>query len=483
MADTIKIKFTGLDGVVGDVAVPRGITIAGLKLTLDSRIGADSPPYLRIVHGTNLLRDSTTLTDAFGHGTSEAELTLIKLKGPEFLDYNHFDRFVTAIESEEQPTQISFSLKSLQVLNLACKPGWIEELLCKEYPGSDCVAEIPNFSAFLSAMREMQSLIELDLADNALNSQGIDPEEDFPDANPCVNLGEALPRTLEVLVLAHSGWWYSQELEFLASGLARGAPLTHLRELRIARSSRFYTSGDMDLISRNLAKGLSKCSSYMPALEKLSIENCSLCSEHLSELVLPKTIRSLKLLRNFYVDEGACSDVEALVAELPNLQELHLSVRNLASDDDEASACSSLRNSVPKGCKLQFVAAVPVAISSVPAASHADLLGLWKSATGNINIFEDKVTGQPTYVEFIGDGSDCIRCHLKPDGQDTWSGELMLLEDGQEPWYGPSCGEKPETVGEIRVNLRLAADSKHIELCIKPTDEDWAAPVLFQPTD
>eukprot|EP00928_Gymnodinium_smaydae_P049135 TRINITY_DN32948_c0_g1_i1.p1 TRINITY_DN32948_c0_g1~~TRINITY_DN32948_c0_g1_i1.p1 ORF type:complete len:499 (-),score=87.27 TRINITY_DN32948_c0_g1_i1:246-1700(-) len=484
MADAININFSGLDGVVGATSVPRYITVAELKCRLEFKLGADSPLYLRLVHGIHVLQDPTVLADAFGSDTNEVELTLIQLKGPEVLDYEHFNRFVAAIEAEEQPTQISFSLESLRVLNLSSKPGLIEQLMCNEFPGSDCVKEIESFSAFLRAMREMQSLTELDLSHNPLNSQVIDPEEEFTDTNPCINLGEALPRTLEVLMLSHSGWWNSEEMEFLASGLARGAPLTHLRELRVARSSRFRfnTSGNMAQISRNLAKGLSKCFSFMPALEKLSLEACSLHHEHLSELSVPQTLRSLNLVRNFCIDEGACSNVEALVAQLPNLEELQLSVSK-ESDDNEA--CRSLRNAVPQGCKVQFVENAAVAfVSSSISVPNADLLkGLWTSENGEINIFEDKMTGQLIYTEFIGDGSDCIRGHLKPDGEDTWSGELMLLEEGQEPWYGPSCGEKPETVGEVRIRLLLATDSMQLELCIKATDEDWAAPVLFQSAD
>ena len=56
-------------------------------------------------------------------------------------------------------------------------------------------------------------------------------------------------------------------------------------------------------------------------------------------------------------------NVEALVAELPNLEELHVSVSK-ASDD--CAACCSLGTSVPKGCKVQFVAALPKRFSDVP---------------------------------------------------------------------------------------------------------------------
>lgn len=494
MTEAITVNLFGLSGQLDVVQAPADIIVAELKQKVASQIGAESGLYLKLSHGGKVLSDQTQLlADVFGHGTRSVDVSVVKLEGPEYFDHEHFEKFVAAVESAVEEgdvvsTRLCFSLKSLRVLDLSGKFGWIPELLSAEHPGSDCVASEFKLSGFLKALGEMESLTELDLTGNDLTSQAIDPDCDFEDVeNPCITLGSVLPRTLEVLTLSKGSsgdWWESKDWEFLASGLAQGAPLSHLRELRVRKTG---LRKDSDQFSENFARGLAKCLSFMPVLQKLGLDGFSLRHKHLPDLAtsLPKTIRSLSLLRNFCVDEqeGADVSVKALVAGLCNLEELCLSVAEAGEDH---AACQRIRSSIPKGCTVKFFTA-PTFPRIASAPTLPCIQGLWESESGPVNINKDAITGQLSYVEFIRDGDEFLHGWLQPvvgEGCSSWRAELMLLEKDEQPWYGPSFGEKPETVGEVMVTSRAATDgvSTQLEMQTKVGEEtEWATPVLFKP--
>uniref|UniRef100_A0A7S1AI72 Uncharacterized protein n=1 Tax=Noctiluca scintillans TaxID=2966 RepID=A0A7S1AI72_NOCSC len=114
-----------------------------------------------------------------------------------------------------------------------------------------------------------------------------------------------------------------------------------------------------------------------------------------------------------------------------------------------------------------------------------ELHGFWKSANGECHIFKDKCTNQLTYEELIGDGSERLHGRLvdvstDENGVACWQAALMVLEKNQGPWYGPSCGEKPDDVGDIVVRL-LRGPPRQLETRIREEGEkEWQPPTLFE---
>jgi len=123
------------------------------------------------------------------------------------------------------------------------------------------------------------------------------------------------------------------------------------------------------------------------------------------------------------------------------------------------------------------------------AAASSRPHGFWASSKGECHIFDDPITNQLSYEESVGDGSERLhgKLELVESGTDgatgpCWQASLMILEEGQSPWYGPSFGEKPEVVGDIRLRLldAMAEGTPQIETRIKGKDDkEWEAPVLF----
>mmetsp|Transcript_38498 Transcript_38498/g.106091 ORF Transcript_38498/g.106091 Transcript_38498/m.106091 type:complete len:192 (+) Transcript_38498:79-654(+) len=130
--------------------------------------------------------------------------------------------------------------------------------------------------------------------------------------------------------------------------------------------------------------------------------------------------------------------------------------------------------------------------SSACAQGHADsqVCGVWNSEKGECRIFEDHITNRLSYEEPIGDDGDC-RLHGWLDactaegGTLTWQARLAILEDGETPWYGPSFGEEPETVGDIQVRLLSGSTPPMLEtrIHVDGEDEDWQPPVTFRRQD
>merc|ERR1712129_17969 len=119
-------------------------------------------------------------------------------------------------------------------------------------------------------------------------------------------------------------------------------------------------------------------------------------------------------------------------------------------------------------------------------ASALTSTGFWKSKNGEVHIFRDKITNRLSYEELIGDGSERIFGFLDETGENAegcacWEAELMIFEEGEQPWYGPSSGEKPEVIGTVQVRL-LRGDSPQMETCIKTAgDEAWQPATVFDP--
>eukprot|EP00929_Paragymnodinium_shiwhaense_P011371 TRINITY_DN116990_c0_g1_i1.p1 TRINITY_DN116990_c0_g1~~TRINITY_DN116990_c0_g1_i1.p1 ORF type:complete len:163 (+),score=28.66 TRINITY_DN116990_c0_g1_i1:75-491(+) len=119
--------------------------------------------------------------------------------------------------------------------------------------------------------------------------------------------------------------------------------------------------------------------------------------------------------------------------------------------------------------------------------------GFWKSDKGECRIFADKITSQLSYEELIGDGSERLHGRLVPLSEDEseknaagvtcWEAELMILEEGQGPWYGPSCGPKPDVVGSIRLRLTPGSPPSMDTRIKVDGEEDWQDPTVFKPVN
>lgn len=93
------------------------------------------------------------------------------------------------------------------------------------------------------------------------------------------------------------------------------------------------------------------------------------------------------------------------------------------------------------------------------------LRGDWVSESGECHIFEDRMTRRLSYEELFDDGGrlhgwlvripeEELEAEDVRDGVAAWQATLWLLNDHQGPWYGPSFGEEPESVGDIQVRIR-----------------------------
>lgn len=129
--------------------------------------------------------------------------------------------------------------------------------------------------------------------------------------------------------------------------------------------------------------------------------------------------------------------------------------------------------------------------AAVVAADGPEVCGDWVSCKGECRVFLDHMTSKLSYEEVISDDGDRLHGFLEPveapaaEGSAAellcWRADLVVLEDGQMAWYGPSFGEKPETVGDVQVLLRLG-DSPRLEtrIRVEGEDTDWQEPVKFR---
>ncbi|CAK9002516.1 Ultraviolet-B receptor UVR8 [Durusdinium trenchii] len=84
--------------------------------------------------------------------------------------------------------------------------------------------------------------------------------------------------------------------------------------------------------------------------------------------------------------------------------------------------------------------------------------GSWRSAKGECAIFTDPRINRLTYEESLSDQDARLHGWLEPyedeqgDGVIAcWVAVLHLLGEDELPWYGPSFGEEPEALGQIKV--------------------------------
>lgn len=81
------------------------------------------------------------------------------------------------------------------------------------------------------------------------------------------------------------------------------------------------------------------------------------------------------------------------------------------------------------------------------------LCGTWVSSIGQMRIFRDARCNRLAFEEKTGwDGDGYFHGWLTPKvlgDESGWIASLSKFEEGDQPWYGPSFGEKPEDLGEI----------------------------------
>eukprot|EP00933_Yihiella_yeosuensis_P008928 TRINITY_DN114655_c0_g1_i1.p1 TRINITY_DN114655_c0_g1~~TRINITY_DN114655_c0_g1_i1.p1 ORF type:complete len:213 (+),score=44.35 TRINITY_DN114655_c0_g1_i1:131-769(+) len=111
--------------------------------------------------------------------------------------------------------------------------------------------------------------------------------------------------------------------------------------------------------------------------------------------------------------------------------------------------------------------------------------GQWKSEKGICRVFSDHITCRLAYEEWLGESDGRLHGWLeRQDGYSAddaiacWQATLHYVEEGEPPWYGPSFGEEPEALGQIR--LRLFPEKRiDTAIMIEEEDEDWQEPTSF----
>lgn len=160
----------------------------------------------------------------------------------------------------------------------------------------------------------------------------------------------------------------------------------------------------------------------------------------------------------------------------------------------------------------------------VVAAPAASPLGSWLSEKGQIRIVRDPMCARLCYEEGLKNGDrlygfleETDRLPAVEEGpqqgkeanevleEGCWQAELRIVEDGKDPWYGPSFGPKPSPVGDVLVRLlrnkgdeQASSSSGHagpsssslsLETRIRVRDDDnydedaevpWEPPVRFK---
>mmetsp|Transcript_2941 Transcript_2941/g.8576 ORF Transcript_2941/g.8576 Transcript_2941/m.8576 type:complete len:179 (-) Transcript_2941:22-558(-) len=109
------------------------------------------------------------------------------------------------------------------------------------------------------------------------------------------------------------------------------------------------------------------------------------------------------------------------------------------------------------------------------AKGDESVCGVWASEKGESRIFRDHRTNRLSFEELVDD-SGYLHGWLDKSS-DGWDATLAFYYVDEEPWYGPSCGEEPEYMGDIRV--RLLSETM-IETQIKFADDtEWQPPVVM----
>lgn len=150
-------------------------------------------------------------------------------------------------------------------------------------------------------------------------------------------------------------------------------------------------------------------------------------------------------------------------------------------DDDEEIESAKLPTPAREGAAFAEAEIAPEANGTATGTLEEALCGMWISEKGEFSIFEDHMTSRLSYEELLGDGTDRLHGWLvKQDEDDNrWQATLMMLEDGQGPWYGPSFGEEPEVVGNIQVHFVRGSPNKlETQIRVAEEDVDWQPPVV-----
>eukprot|EP00929_Paragymnodinium_shiwhaense_P003858 TRINITY_DN104553_c0_g1_i1.p1 TRINITY_DN104553_c0_g1~~TRINITY_DN104553_c0_g1_i1.p1 ORF type:complete len:224 (-),score=54.13 TRINITY_DN104553_c0_g1_i1:112-711(-) len=115
---------------------------------------------------------------------------------------------------------------------------------------------------------------------------------------------------------------------------------------------------------------------------------------------------------------------------------------------------------------------------------HGTVLGDWASPKGTCRIFNDTKTNRLSYEEFV---EDELRLHgwlERAEEENCWESSLWLLNEDEDPWYGPSYGPMPDILGCIQVRL-IPGATDQIETRIRMAEEgeDWQEPTTFSRHD
>ena len=117
--------------------------------------------------------------------------------------------------------------------------------------------------------------------------------------------------------------------------------------------------------------------------------------------------------------------------------------------------------------------------------SFEAIQGFWRSSKGECAIFTDQRTNRLTYEESLSEQDARLHGWLEPDDDQAgegalacWVAVLHLLGEDELPWYGPSFGEEPEALGQIKVEL-LPGSKMRTSIRIEDEDDDWQSPTCF----
>jgi len=469
----VKVTVYGLKGKLGEIALGPLHSVADLSARVAELVGPEVK-FFRLVWGAKVLRDQTANFQTLVGGSAAAEVTAVKLPGPDQLSLAQMQQFKSKVDlNEYKDGALGFSLEELQYLSFASFPWWLPKIWDEE-PSSDCVPGPCCFSGLMDALDTMTGLNELDLTGNIIE-----------DLSGMTTLGEHLPRSLEVLRLPCP----HRYMKGLASGIKphddytdgtpRG-PLAKLCELH-------FHPGSFTQRGPGFVEALADCLPTLSGLETLALVGCNLLAQDLASLApaVPQGLKSLDLTLNFAYDDaegGMLPELEAFLKGMPGLREVRLTCK----ENSEASQ-ARLRKSLPEGCETIFEKQVALPTLKLAPPYHTEkgvpVRGFWASEGGEFRIFDDSITGQLSFEELIGDGSERLLGRLEDigkgaDGCQRWKAELLILEADEVPWYGPSSGPKPEVVGDIMVTLRLKEDgSPEVETRIRTKeDDDWQKP-------
>merc|ERR1711971_652798 len=103
--------------------------------------------------------------------------------------------------------------------------------------------------------------------------------------------------------------------------------------------------------------------------------------------------------------------------------------------------------------------------------------GVWVTANGKglCRIAEDHITSRLFYEEKIREDEILHGwlndCSAKAGGALCWEAQLSILEEDDEPWYGPAQGPEPEYDGSIKVKL-IPGPSLQMETQIKVGEDE-----------